>query len=354
MSRFFRPGRLIIYALVIWFLFTVLWWSNIDFHKTITIKEGESLAQTSLYEELWFMDTYYLKRYLKRHNDDVKTIQPWSYVFSWSYENEWLLQVFLDGPVQTYNHITILEWWSSYDTDNYLAGKWVIEEGEYRAFISDAEIISRYGERYEFIGQAIKEKWSLSSLEWYLYPSTFFVDPDLNMLDQLVYLQLEEYKKNIWDPYGKQLLWLSDTLKSKWYEFPLSTYWALTLASIIEKEEHVTANRVIIASVFYNRLNDWMRIDADISLCYWLGLTHNECTPEVIGNNVYDLNNVYNTRVVSWLTPTPISWVTKSSIKALIDAVPSPNYYYLHDSSGQIHVAKNLSEHNLNKSKYIQ
>ncbi len=71
------------------------------------------------------------------------------------------------------------------------------------------------------------------------------------------------------------------------------------LASIIEKEERYGPNRPTIASVFFNRLETGMRIDADISLCYGLGKGYENCTPEVIVENLYDASNVYNTRAVA-------------------------------------------------------
>ena len=302
---------------------------------------------------LILIDKYSFKKLLEQRNDDVKTIQIWSYVFSWTYTAEELLDVFVAWPTQTYNHLTILEWWSSYDTDAYLVEKGLTEPWAYRDFIQDQTIIWRYWQRYEFVWQAIQEKWSIPSLEWYLYPSTYFVDPDKNIIDQLVYLQLEEFKKNIRQPYGEELLSLNSSLASKWYDFTLSTYWAMSLASVVEKEERVPANRTTIASVFYNRLNTWMRIDADITLCYWLELTHRACTPTVIWNNVFDSSNPYNTRAVWWLPPTPISSITPTSVASLINATRSNNFFYLHDSSGRIHVAETLWQHNINKSKYI-
>lgn len=354
MTRFLRPWRLIIYACIIRFFVSKMWWVTFDLNETVTLKEWESIAQKSFYKELWLLEKYSFKKFLKEKDAEFKWIQVGSYVFSWSYSADELLEVFMAGPAQTYNHITILEWWSSFDVDAYLAEKWVAEAGEYISFVQDQTIIGRYWERYEFIWKAIEEKWSLASLEGYLYPSTFYVDPDKNMIDQLVYLQLEWFKKNIWIPYGEELLSLSKSLWSKWYDFNLSTYWAMTLASIIEKEERVPANRATIASVFYNRLNSWMRIDADISLCYWLKMTHKACTPTVIWNNVYDPSNPYNTRAVSWLPPTPISSLTPTSVEALIKAQPSNNYFYLHDTTWQIHVSKDLWEHNIKKSKYLR
>ena len=53
-------------------------------------------------------------------------------------------------------------------------------------------------------------------------------------------------------------------------DFRLSTYAVLILASVIEKEERFEPNRPAIAGVFFNRLDNGMRIDADITLCYGL------------------------------------------------------------------------------------
>jgi cell division protein YceG involved in septum cleavage len=36
-------------------------------------------------------------------------------------------------------------------------------------------------------------------LEGFLYPDTYKVDIEKNIIDQLVYLQLETFKKRVWD-----------------------------------------------------------------------------------------------------------------------------------------------------------
>lgn len=284
----------------------------------------------------------------------LTAIAPWTYWFDWSYSFEEIIEVFLQWPVQQYTRITILEWWSSFDTDVHLYQQWIADFWAYRAFIENQDIIDRYVQRYPFLAQVVSEHWSLSSLEWYLFPDTYFIDPELHFIDQLVYAQLEEFRKRIRVPYGDQIVAINDRLQTLWFTFSLSSYELLKLAAIIEKEERIPANRVRIASVFFNRLNDGMRIDADISLCYGLWMTHRQCTPSVIGAHVRDASNPYNTRAVAWLWPTPISSVTPSSIRAVLDAVRSEYYYYLHDASGQIHFARTLSEHNNNISKYLR
>ena len=78
-----------------------------------------------------------------------------------------------------------------YDVDAKLSRDGLIEAGEYLAFVQDQDIINRYRERYDFLQQAFDERGILSSLEGYLYPDTYFVDIDKDIVDQLVYLQLE-------------------------------------------------------------------------------------------------------------------------------------------------------------------
>lgn len=110
------------------------------------------------------------------------------------------------------------------------------------------------------------------------------------------------------------------------------------MASIVEKEERSTKNQPSVTSVFFNRLQDGMQIDADISLCYGLQKPYAMCTPSVIVNFLYDKNNPYNTRAVKGLPPTPIANVPASTIKALLDAKKSSAYFYLHDSEGNLHL----------------
>ena len=114
-----------------------------------------------------------------------------------------MLDVFLAGPQQAYEHITLLEGRGMYDIDAYLADKNLIEQGDYISFVTDSEIISRYIQRYDFLAQAAKERDTITSLEGYLYPNTYFVDRDKNVIDQLVYLQLEAYNTSIWQPLGE-------------------------------------------------------------------------------------------------------------------------------------------------------
>ena len=61
-------------------------------------------------------------------------------------------------------------------------------------------------------------------------------------------------------------------LRSAFAQQGLSLYQAVTLASIVEREAVVTDERPLIASVFLNRLAQDIKLDADPTVQYALGL----------------------------------------------------------------------------------
>ncbi len=321
-------------------------------HADILIREGETVAK--IYPEIdgrW--DRIQLKRFFRAHTDETAKIQPGGYVFSGSYTNQQILDLFLAWPQTAYEHVTILEGWSSWDIDDALAKAGTIQAGEYRAYITNSANIQSLATKYPFLAQALRDRPNLASLEWYLYPETYFLDANYPLLPQLVGLQLDAFAERIWTPYGTKLTDFTTSLKRQWFTFSLSSYGALTLASIVQKEERAIQNQPAVASVFFNRLQDGMQIDADISLCYGLAKPYASCTPSVIVNFLYDKTNPYNTRAVAGLPPTPIANVPASTIKAILDAKKWSAYFYLHDSKGNLYLGDNLSEHNANKSKYL-
>lgn len=348
--RFLKPGRLIIYVIIASILRNTLA-GTISLEKPIIIKEGQT-AWSAITAELWRRDSQRVRRAF-RNNDALRTIQPGQYVFSGSYSTDQIITILTSWPTNSYQRITILEWRNSRDIDNKLSDDQIAPAWAYYAFITDAAIIEKYVQRYDFLRQAKEERGSLSSLEWYLYPETYMVDATKDTIDQLVYLQLETFQERVRSAYGDQLTSLNTLITSKWYSFSLSSYGALILASIIEKEESVDTNKPLIASIFFNRLEAGMRLDADISLCYGFKEPYESCTPARIAQHLQDTSNPYNTRANVWLPPTPISTVHISSLQALFDAPKTEYLFYLHNAQGKIFPATTNAEHNLNKSKEL-
>jgi len=280
--------------------------------------------------------TFWMKWYVKRHPDQLPKIQEWTYVFSGMYTSEEFLSHIAKWPEKEYISYTVLEWWSIYDIDADLTAKWFINAWEYISYVTNPAKISELSQRYDFFDS------SLTSLEWFLYPDTYFLDNRWNLVNQLVSIQLNTFKSKVREAHASDFSNIQN-------RYGLSVYQTITLASIVEKEEKNNANKSTVAWIFYNRLNKWMLIWADITLCYGFAKPYSECTPNVIAKNVGDSNNKYNTRAVAWLTPTPIWNPALSTIEAVLFPNQSSYLFYLHGADGQIHYAETNAQHEQNK-----
>ena len=283
--------------------------------------------------------TFWMKFYVKRHPDQLPKIQEWTYIFSWTYTSEEFLSHIAKGPEKEYISYTVLEWWSIYDIDADLTAKWYINEWEYVSYVKNPAKISELSDRYDFFDS------SLISLEWFLYPDTYFLSNRWNLVKELVSMQLNTFKSKVREPHS----WDFSNIQNRYW---LSVYQTVTLASIVEKEEKNNENKSTVAWIFYNRLKNWMLLGADITLCYGLAQPYSECTPAVIARKINDSNNKYNTRELAWLTPTPIWNPALSTIEAVLFPTQTSYFYYLHGSDWQIHYAETNAQHEQNK-KYL-
>lgn len=320
---------------------------------TVTIPQGGGLA--SIEKKLsWVKSREFL--YARRSaRKTLPIIQPGTYRFSGDVTFEEIVDVLKAGPSIVYASVTILEGRSSYDIDAKLVQDGLIDVGAYRKAITDPARIATLQQKYEFLWSPMlgSANAKLASLEWFLYPDTYNVDTAKDPIGQLIYLQLENRKKKIWEVHQQDFADISSHLKQQWYTFNLTPYEALVLASIVQKEERSAKNKPAVMSVFYNRIETKMQLDADISLCYGLERPYSACTPAVIVDNLQDKNNQRNTRARAGVPPTPIANPDSESMGAVFSAQKSPYFFYLHDTSGVLHLAKDLSEHQMNKSKYL-
>jgi UPF0755 protein len=221
-----------------------------------------------------------------------------------------------------------------------LAKKGYIQPGEYIAYTTNPEKISELSKRYEFFDSSIK------SLEGFLYPDTYYLDNWGNLINQLVSIQLNTFKKKVRESHSADF----SVIQRK---YGLNIYQAITLASIIEKEEKAVGNKPTVAGIFYNRLQKGMLLGADITLCYHFQQPYASCTPSVIAKNVSDPKNPYNTRQVAGLPPTPISNPNLTTIQAVLAPQQTSYLFYLHDAQGKIHYGETNAEHERNKAQYL-
>jgi UPF0755 protein len=126
---------------------------------------------------------------------------------------------------------------------------------------------------------------------------------------------------------------------------------AVILASIVEKETGVKAERARVAAVFHNRLRIGMPLQSDPTAIY--GITQGK---EALGRNLTyaDLKavNDYNTYVIQGLPPTPIANPGIEALHAVLNPITSKELYFVADGTGGHAFAETLDQHNKNVAKW--
>jgi len=121
---------------------------------------------------------------------------------------------------------------------------------------------------------------------------------------------------------------------------------AIILASIIEKETGLAAERGKVASVFINRLRSGMRLQSDPTVLY--GLFRSGKIVERLTREHLKDPNPWNTYVQNGLPPTPICNPGLDSLKAALNPEKTLFFYFVADGKGGHAFAKTLAEHNRN------
>ena len=140
---------------------------------------------------------------------------------------------------------------------------------------------------------------------------------------------------------------LNKKLSAAWAErqksLPYKTsYEALIMASIVEKETARANERPEIAGVFVRRLNKGMRLQTDPTVIYGMGDKYK-------GNiRRADLRRPtpYNTYVINGLPPTPIALVGAEAIQAALNPNAGKSLYFVAKGDGSHQFSQTLREHN--------
>lgn len=126
---------------------------------------------------------------------------------------------------------------------------------------------------------------------------------------------------------------------------------ALILASMVERETGVDAERPRVAAVFYNRMAKRMRFQSDPTVIYGLS----ECLGELDHSLTRDdlqSRHPWNTYVIDGLPRTPIANPGRASLEAVLHPVKSEELYFVADGTGGHAFARSLDEHNANVAKW--
>ncbi|NND90448.1 MAG: endolytic transglycosylase MltG [Granulosicoccus sp.] len=146
---------------------------------------------------------------------------------------------------------------------------------------------------------------------------------------------------------------LDKVLQEEWQtrqdDLPLDDpYQALILASIVEKETAVAAERPRIAGVFLSRLRKNMRLQTDPTVIYGMG----ESYDGNIRRKDLTTDTPYNTYTRAGLPPTPIAMVGREAIRAVMQPESTTSLYFVARGDGTHQFSDTLEAHNAAVRKY--
>ena len=184
-----------------------------------------------------------------------------------------------------------------------------------------------------------KAVYEWNNMDGWLYPDTYNYTPnstDLELLKRST-TRLQKALDKAWNERDENL--------------PLADpYQMLILASIVEKETGVAAERPQVASVFINRLKANMKLQTDPTVIYGMG----ERYTGNIRKKDLETMTPYNTYMIEGLPPTPIAMVSESALQAVAHPAKTDFYYFVADGSGGHKFTRNLNEHNKAVQEYLR
>jgi len=175
---------------------------------------------------------------------------------------------------------------------------------------------------------ALVDKPRSASLEGYLFPESFLRNSDTDA-QEIIKLSLDEMQ-NVLTPEVRKGIAKQN----------LTVHEGIILASIIDSEVPEPKDQKKVAQVFLKRLKQNILLESDATTSYGRSPS-NKFGPEA-----------YNTYKKPGLTPTPISNVTASSLKAVASPAKTNFLYFVSGDDGTTHFSFTLEKHQENTRKY--
>ena len=126
---------------------------------------------------------------------------------------------------------------------------------------------------------------------------------------------------------------------------------ALILASMVERETALDAERPLVAAVFYNRLARHMRLQSDPTVIYGLSDGWGELDRDLTRDDL-QARTPWTTYVIDGLPRTPIANPGRAALEAVLHPATSDALYFVADGRGGHAFARTLDEHNANVARW--
>lgn len=202
----------------------------------------------------------------------------------------------------------------------------ICDASEFVSAVSDPELIGR-----------VFSSWSLiPEPEGLVFPDTynfFRPSPASKVAERMLRLMKHQIDRFLPEPLPGNL----------------SQYEACILASIVEEEAALAEDRPLIASVFYNRLAQAMKLESCATVLYALG----EHKTRILFEDL-KVESPFNTYRNNGLPPTPIANFGTSALKAVANPAATDYLFFVSDGNRGHKFSRSLNEHNKNRHEFYQ
>lgn len=228
----------------------------------------------------------------------------------------WHLLKYLTQPENALLKVTIPEGLTCQDIASILKSKLDIDSTRFMRLVNDSSICRQYG-------------ISTSNLEGYLLPETYFFTyhmPEKEILKIMIS--------------GTLSIFENDSVQYQMSLLRMNRHQIITLASIIEGEVIVDSERVLVSSVYHNRLRRGWLLGADPTIQYII-----PGPPRRLLRKDLEIDSPYNTYKYRGLPPGPINNPGKQSILAAIFPAQTPYMFFVATGNGGHHFSSTAAEH---------
>ena len=287
--------------------------------QTIEVRPGEAFSAMAhrLAREGVLRNPRFL-RVLAGLRGDTGRIKAGQYVVQGRISPNQLLDFLVAGKGEL-SVLTIPEGYSLRDIANTLAAQRLGSAEEFLRLTHDPAFIAKLD---------LPFTPAPTSLEGLLFPDTYFLYRGVNETT-LVTVMVRQFRRRA-----------LPILQAGAAAVHLSPYDALILASIVEKETGVAAERPVVSAVFLNRLHDGMRLASDPTVIYGV--------PDFDGNLTrahLRTPTPYNTYTNYGLPPTPIANPGLPSIRAAVAPADVRYLYFVAKGNGTHQFSQDYTAH---------
>ena len=219
-----------------------------------------------------------------------------------------------------FQRVTIPEGLTVKEVGDLLAKMGIVQQQQFFAAAQDTELLASLG-------------LTGTGIEGYLFPNTYNFIPDTPPRE--IILKMAEQFRKTFEPLAGQR------------KESLTPHEIVTLASIIEKETGVEAERPLVSAVFYNRLKLRMPLQSDPTVIYGLKEFNGNLTRKDL-----HASSPYNTYRIPALPPGPICNPGLSSLRAALAPAAVPFLYFVSRNDGTHVFSESLESHSLAVKAY--